>query len=377
MKIYLDLEQFDSIRDPYTQSSEGIMRVSGFNIGNFAFRHALRFLVPDLEDYRVVNWLEAIKLIDQNVHVEKAILSCANWLGFSEKDERDNLVRAQTLEALDAQIIAFGLGAQASLNATGLKLGENTKRLARIISKKSNTISVRDELTKSILSGCGVDNVVVTGCPSNIINQSSDFFNELEKKSLLSLQMAPEKRKVISSEYGGGNKDSGAVIKKTFQVLEKCPSFYVIQSPELLPFYLSEELDVPSAYKANKPNSMTDDMLFDLLKQKTIGFSSVDAWMDFSRTSNLSFGMRIHGNIIPLQAGVPSVLIAHDSRTFGLAETMSIPSISTSEFLSTEASDLTELMLLRFNEGLRGYIEKRSYLTSVLENFVEENLKGE
>lgn len=56
--------------------------------------------------------------------------------------------------------------------------------------------------------------------------------------------------------------------------------------------------------------------------------------MDFARTCDLSFGMRIHGTMLPLQSGVPSVLVAHDSRTIGLADKMGIPWVSPEDFVS-------------------------------------------
>ena len=42
MKLYLDLDEVDSIPEPYKKDTSDIMRITGNNTGNFAFRHALR-----------------------------------------------------------------------------------------------------------------------------------------------------------------------------------------------------------------------------------------------------------------------------------------------------------------------------------------------
>ena len=56
-------------------------------------------------------------------------------------------------------------------------------------------------------------------------------------------------------------------------------------------------------------------------------FSRVDHWIGYLSRKNAVIVTRIHGNILGLQAGVPSIPIVHDSRTSELCQAMSIPSI--------------------------------------------------
>ncbi|MFD3435110.1 polysaccharide pyruvyl transferase family protein [Alteromonas macleodii] len=373
MNIYLDLEELDRVPYPQYATTSDIMRISGNNTGNFAFRHALKIIVNELPNYKICNWATAQDLINRGAQVEKVILSCANWLGLSEQDERSNLVRAKILENLDSQIVAFGLGAQASSASSDVQLGPNTLRLARIISKKSVSVSVRDEFTKDLLNREGIYNVVVTGCPSNFINTDSEFISKLKERINFSGEKSFANRKHIIGEFSGGNKHSGEILKSTLEFMRQFPSFYAIQSPVLYPFYLNENDELPSPYIANRPSSYSPEECKQLLKQKMIGFQSMDSWLDFSRTCDISFGMRIHGNMIPLQAGVPAVLIAHDSRTSGLGSVMSIPKVSAAEFAQTKIDDVSNLLLSRFKEGLGEYTEKREFLREVFRNFINEN----
>jgi polysaccharide pyruvyl transferase WcaK-like protein len=112
------------------------------------------------------------------------------------------------------------------------------------------------------------------------------------------------------------------------------PAFYIIQSPLLLPFIFGESDDIPEFYTANNPLNGELGELERALKSKAIHFSQMDAWLDFARTCNISLGMRIHGTMMPIQAGVPSVLIVHDSRTSGLANTMGIPWSTPDDYIS-------------------------------------------
>src|SRR3712207_6450775 len=48
-------------------------------------------------------------------------------------------------------------------------------------------------------------------------------------------------------------------------------------------------------------------------------------WMEELRAHDFSFGTRIHGNIVALLAGTPSVVLAHDSRTLELCRYHDIP----------------------------------------------------
>ncbi|GGW82362.1 polysaccharide pyruvyl transferase family protein [Alteromonas halophila] len=370
-KYYLDLEQIDSIPNPYYSSSEDIMRITGLNTGNFAFRKALRELVADIEDYTVVNWPMMREVLKADKKVDHVILSCANWLGFREQDEASNGVRASIIEKIDAPVTAYGLGAQASHVDPDLKLGPNGAKLARVISERSKYISVRDSFTKSLLEKEGITNALVTGCPSNFINHSDNFGDLLRDRVNRSKESIRRfhSLKTCIGEFSGGHAHSGSALTSFLTILRELPSHYIIQSPTLYPFFLGESDDIPGAYKSNMPEGMTQPQLRHLLKQKMIGFTSVDSWMDIARTCDLSLGMRIHGNMLPLQAGVPSMLIAHDSRTQGLADVMKFPVYTMDRLVGYKGTvqDLMLDMLIEFEFQLDAYLDKREELRNLFE----------
>lgn len=372
-KLYLDLKFTSTVPEAYRLKTDELSTASGVNLGNFAFRHALRYLVDDLYSYEPVRWLDFGRIADTE-RVDRVIVSCANWLGLTARDETANLTRAMTIEKVDCPVVAFGIGVQAKIQAELPKLGPNTLRLAKALAERSVLLSVRDQLTQDTLAAEGITNTVVTGCPSNFINSDPDLGARVAARARVQAARAKTWGDVRSciSEASGGHDHSGAVIRQQLELLDSSPAFYLIQSPALLGFVLGDRAAIPSDYKANNPWKDQSGRLTRTLKSKVLHFSQMDAWMDFSRTCDLSFGMRIHGTMVPLQSGVPSALIAHDSRTIGLAERMGIPWVSPEDYLEITAEGPSPLLAL-IHERMQGYDEGRSKLAQTMHDFIMAN----
>jgi polysaccharide pyruvyl transferase WcaK-like protein len=83
---------------------------------------------------------------------------------------------------------------------------------------------------------------------------------------------------------------------------------------------------------------------------KTYGnvFFNIPSWMEHYRRFDFVVGLRIHGVMLALQAGVPALCIAHDSRTIELCETMKVPFVHAREVIhGIERKNL--LKLFNFN----------------------------
>ncbi len=374
-KVYLDMKYIGAIPEAYRLSAAEVSAAAGVNLGNLVFRHALRYLLQDLDSFEPMTGPE-FRAIEAKDQIDHMIISCANWLGSTQRDELFNGGRAEMVESVDCPVTAFGLGVQAASMQSDepVKLGPNAIRLGRALSERAAQISVRDELTRRSLEAAGINNAVVTGCPSNFINCDPDLGKQLGDKAdrlRSSLGSWGDVRTAIS-EVTGGHSASGAVLKRQLRMMDETPAFYILQTPGLLPFLMGERNNIPNEYKDNNPFMGEPGRLTRTLKSKGLHFTDVDAWMDFSRTCDISLGMRIHGTMVPLQAVVPSVLIAHDSRTVGLAEAMSVPWIAPQQFL-----DMVEqgpyAFIDNFIEQIAGYDAGRHQLAKRMVTYITEN----
>ncbi|MBO6728434.1 MAG: polysaccharide pyruvyl transferase family protein [Maricaulis sp.] len=372
-KVYLDLPYTTDIPAAFKFDSTGLMDGSGHNLGNFAFRHALRFIVNGLDGYQTMRWRELHER-SQEIEIDNIVLSCANWLGLSDQDEAANKNRTRAISSVEGQATCFGLGVQAKLTDELPTLRPNTLEFARILSSRAVTISVRDEMTRNVLYAAGIKNAVVTGCPSNFINPDPTLGKTISDMARTLADQKPSWRDLRSciSEASGGHPFSSRVLRSHIEMLDTDPGFYLIQSPALLPFLLGESEDIPAFYANADPFKEETGKLAKIMRRSLLHFSSVDGWMDFARSCHISFGMRIHGTMVPLQAGVPSALIAHDTRTVGLAERMGIPWVTPEDFVRKHSESPVGL-LNHIADVMESYDKRRGEVGETMLTHVKSN----
>lgn len=372
-KLHMDLLYISGIKDAYKENTDGLMYYSGFNLGNYAFRHGLSKII-NVEKHKRINWRGCREFLKENGNPSELLLSCANWIGTSEHEERANGTRYELIKQMECPTIPVSIGAQSHGSVSDFSLGKNTKNLIALLSERSREISVRDEFTQQVLEKYGIQNSIITGCPSNFINDDEDLGKKVQEKaqSLIKNKLDVKETRYHISEYSAGNAVSSLVLAKTLKILSKSAGQYIIQSPELLPFLLRESRDIPLSYKIPGLMNLTPKVK-SLLNSRTQHFSGIEPWLDFSRTCDISFGMRIHGNMIPLQAEVPSIVVTHDTRTAGLSETMCIPTISAKEFSKLRTKELNTVLLNKVNTVMEDYDSNREKLKGRFTSFFSKN----
>jgi hypothetical protein len=117
------------------------------------------------------------------------------------------------------------------------------------------------------------------------------------------------------------------------------------------------------------PNSSRMD--FENWRMKhAISFFSASAWIEHLKRFDFVIGVRIHGVMLALQAGVPAICIVHDSRTRELCQTMLVPYIEASElnngFSKSEILD-------RFLFNADAFTENRKLLAKRYVEFLTSN----
>lgn len=219
-KLHMDLLYIGGIEDAYKENTDGLMYYSGYNLGNYAFRHGLSKLI-DVNGHKRINWRGCRKFLEKNGNPNELLLSCANWIGTSEHEEKANGTRYELIKQMDCPTIPVAIGAQSHGSVSEFTLGKNTQNLVSLLGERSQKISVRDEFTQDVLEKYGVTNTIITGCPSNFINSSSDLGSKVIRKAenLLATKVRVKDTRYHISEYSGGNAVSSLVLAKNIETV--------------------------------------------------------------------------------------------------------------------------------------------------------------
>ena len=288
--------------DAYLHSTEPLFKASGENLGNFAFAEALwRHVSPEA----IFPW---------DVSREKARERCdllvfagANQLGAYT----DLGGFAAHLDKIGLPLVAVGLGAQAESLSAPVNLTPGTQRWARVLAdlapQAAPNIGVRGEFTLAALDKLGLaDHAVVTGCPSNFLNERSDFHGVLKARI--------DRRR----------------IDRLAQLVGATGGLYVAQAHlDMVRFARGENArNTPKERQAIHnflgPDRSEADL--DVWRQRhALCFTDATSWMEAMRSCDLTVGARFHGVMLAVQAGAPGGVIAHDSRTMEMCRTMAIP----------------------------------------------------
>lgn len=216
------------------------------------------------------------------------------------------------IEKLKIPFLMLSGGAQLPLdgNPESLRPIENeVKRFARAVLEKSPALSVRGERTAAYLSSLGIKDVVVVGCPSLTLHgpgHSIESARALEEGANVAYNI--ETSKDIEPSF--------------FRDLEhRFDATYFPQDQKTLEGMLWGS----EAYPGRTTDLPLGRNHRQFLEGKAEYWADAPAWIERLKDFQFSVGSRIHGNIAAILAGIPAVLLAHDSRTLELAEHHMIP----------------------------------------------------
>lgn len=315
------------------------------NTGNFFFEEAV---ARQLDDYRPLYDLEALP-----TQAETLVLSMSNFISPST----DLGWLADVLERLAVpRVVMIGAGAQAESYAHPVELSEGTRRFVSLLSHRSDSIGVRGYFTAEVLDSIGIRNVEVIGCPSLFYACDRGF--RIDKPDL-----GGRRPRTVThcTPYGNYRDAVGHLL--SFAVRE-CEA-YIAQSETALLF--DEESAGRSAYFFYYYNNgdRSDAELEAWMRGHARWFFDMDSWLDYMAGMEFSVGARFHGSMAALQAGVPALNLACDSRTRELCEYLNLPYALLQDFdgraSAAELYESTDFAL--FNAGFaRKYDRYRGFL---------------
>ncbi|WP_193085926.1 polysaccharide pyruvyl transferase family protein [Halomonas sp. FME65] len=315
----------DAVENSPFISTEEIFEKTGRNTGNLAFTYATRRLLG-----KNIHGFDWSSTHDKNAD-ETLVVSCANQLGA----HCDMGGQAKKIENLDMPVIALGLGAQAKSINDNPKVPQGTldwydAMASRSISEKPN-IGLRGQHTYNYLKSIGREkSAVVLGCPSNFINIEKDLGKKIQEKEVF-----PPRRVAVAG---------GSPWVKNHQVLERSladivtltkGSYITQMTLEMLKLSRGDFSSMPKDDLLKYKNFLRPQMVLPEFmlwcRQHMEMFTHIPSWIEHLRKFDFVVGNRIHGVMLALQAGVPAMCIAHDSRIVELCETMCVPYVHMEE----------------------------------------------
>lgn len=218
------------------------------------------------------------------------------------------------LSRLKIPVVPISLGANGfdnNINSLVEALSEDQKEFAKILSDKSIEIGVRGEFSAQVLKKIGIENVVVTGCPS--------LFEKKKNRKLKKIEF--KYNKVITN---GG-----------FIHADLLDSYHLLQD-ELF-FINSLFWDYSGHGHALDDSSVS--MTFDLnnlqeymfnyqraFSNRIKFFTDYNEWRGFYNKYKpcLTIGTRLHSAIQSLNSGVPAIVTNSDMRSKEVCDLMGI-----------------------------------------------------
>lgn len=301
-------------------STEELYSLVGHNTGNLAFHYAIGRHIG--ETLSVADWGAHPDEIDACGDI--AVLPCANQLG--PHADLGNLV--ENFVNIKAKMVALGLGAQGDFSGNLPNVPNGTVAWVRSLIDHSPAdfpnIGVRGEFTLNVLEGLGISgSAVVLGCPTLFINPSVELGRIISEKV-----REPSRIAVAAGHHRWRHL---AKLEASLTALAKATGgSYIGQSPLQMvkltrgeAHQLSEE-DVAACRDYACPEMSIGEFV-DWTARAGNVFFDVPSWMEHYRRFDFVIGTRIHGVMLALQAGVPALCIAHDSRTLELCQTMKVP----------------------------------------------------
>jgi len=298
------------------------------NIGDaFVFDSSLKLLnYSELKALEIANpKLDDIDRI--NAEYDFVFLRGSNYV---HKDMRWSQT-VEVLKRLKIPVIAWGIGAQAPVKGK-IELSDETKTVLRMMADSTTSIGVRGAYSAQVLWDIGIRNVRIVGCPTAFRRNNPDL--NIQLPSLDKIRTAGiTLRREVSSTYAQDIKQYLTFHRDLVKDLAARFDVVLMAQGEVeekkMVFGTPEQKE--EAFAALKANKTVKDWYLDetmeKLHRERLFYSDVVAdYENLVQQKDHVLDYRLHGNLMALANGVPSIYFTYDSRTVEFAETYQIPS---------------------------------------------------
>jgi hypothetical protein len=336
------------------------------NIGDaFVFDSSLKLLNFDHIEALPIDRVDRAAIDRFNAEFDYVFLRGSNYVHAEMDWERTS----EVLRRLKIPVLAFGIGAQAPVSG-GLRLSDDTKTVMRLIADSTASMGVRGSYSAEVMHGLGIRNVRIIGCPTAFRANKPDLRIKLPPLDQVRSVGVTLRREVSDSyaqdieRYLNFHRDLVKAMADRFDATLMSQG-----EAEEKKLALGTPEQKAQAMAALRDNFWAREWFLDeqveALYQSRMFYSDVVAeYEQLVRRLDLVLGYRLHGNLMALANGTPSIYFTYDSRTVEFAETFRIPSVDVFSGKEFRLEDYWEQSRFdRFNAAYaQTYVAMRDFL---------------
>ena len=299
------------------------------NIGDaFVFDSSLKLLNFEKLDELPIDRVDPAMIDRLNAEYDYVFLRGSNYV----HAQMNWAKAAEVLRRLKIPVIAFGIGAQAPVSGK-LELSEDTKTVLKLISDSTASLGVRGTYSAEVLNDLGIRNVRIIGCPTAFRNNDPNLairLPPLEQIKTAGVTLRREVSKTYAQDikrYLTFHRSLVKAMADRFEVT--LMSQGEVEEKKLALGTPEQKAQALAALRENEwaNNWYLDEQVTGLYQSRMFYSDVVAEYERLVRGLDLVLGYRLHGNLMALANGTPSIYFTYDSRTVEFAETFKIPSV--------------------------------------------------
>ena len=257
------------------------------------------------------------------------------------------------LSKIKIPIILFGAGLQSSIHGK-VELTKEDIDILKFISGSCNSFSVRGEDTAKVLRDIGIENSVVTGCPTlfRSLKPRIKIRNPTNERALFSFRQG-----LYTHDFGPYKKQLQAIriLRKKFKSIrvvlqgEETALQNYFQYKHWGSRYHDKLIPIPGTNIKKLEREYMDinkikkdiHLLFDCLSDRffvdwfmnnTFFSYDVQNYFDKFKSASIMVGCRLHSNLLSLANGTPAFFLTYDGRTQEIVDLFKIPHCKLEDF---------------------------------------------
>jgi hypothetical protein len=324
------------------------------NSGNLVFLDAINALIPGLTNMTSGDFVRRAGALDAGTQV---LLPLANFMSGTWQANPGFL---DALEAFKPVLLSVGVQLYQECDPQAITLSADCLRLLEQVRHRGTLAGARGAFSQRVLQHFGIEAIVI-GCPSLYIDippqkpmpshapiavcTNNSFSGDIRALAsrINAFSVAHATGYVCQNEEG--------VILQAMGIPEPVADFIAAQSNN--PHYAGLLKNRVFSYGYYNDGPYNWLQMREWFAAHARFFLDVDEWRCYTAGFGLSVGPRFHGNVVALQAGVPTLFVPPDVRVQEMVDFAGLPCLSPEMFNEVEdVNDLLPFCLLeQFRDG--------------------------